>query len=162
MFYKENNKTLYRGIKIPYSCLLFYERAKGKIILSSSFMSTTENIIAALKFSCRKNSEELYKANHLFSVIFFIDNKWENKWISNGINIKNISIYKKEKEILFQPFSFFRLKDISINLENYTADIFLETIGKTEILEEKLKNGDEIVYNESKNIIEVINYINTV
>ena len=162
MFYEENNKTLYRGIKMPYSCLLFYERAKGKIIVFSSFMSTTENIIAAIKFSGRKNSIELYEANRLFSVIFFIDNKWENNWISNGINIQNISNYKKEKEILFQPFSFFYLKDVSINFENYTVDIFLETIGKTEILEEKLKNYKDIEYNKSKNIIEVINEINTV
>ena len=161
MFYKENNKTLYRGIKMPYSCLLFYERAKGKIIVFSSFMSTTENIIAAIKFSGRKNSIELYEANRLFSVIFFIDNKWENNWISNGINIKNESNYKKEKEILFQPFSFYLVKDVNIDLENYKADIYLDTIGKTQILEENLNNNSEIVYIYSKNVIEVINHLKT-
>ena len=94
--------------------------------------------------------------------MFFINNKWENNWISNGIRIENESKYKKEKEILFQPFSFYLVKDVSINLENYTADIYLDTVGKNEILEESLNNSSEIIYNNAKNIIEVINYLNTV
>ena len=32
-YFNENEVTLYRGIKIPYSCLLPYERAIGKIII---------------------------------------------------------------------------------------------------------------------------------
>ncbi len=42
-----------------------------------------------------------------------------------------------------------------IDLENYTADIYLETIGKKEILEEKIKLGKEIKYNEKEKIIEI-------
>ena len=155
MFYQENNKTLYRGVKLPYSSLLLYERAKGKIVLFSSFTSASESIFCAKRFCGRENSKELYEANCLFSVILLINNKWENKWISNGINIQKESKYKKEKEILFQPFSFYLLKDVNINLENYTADIYLDTIGKTEILEEKLKDNIDIEYNYSKNIIEI-------
>ena len=162
MFYTKNNQTLYRGIKLPYSSLLPYERAKGKIILFSSFTSTSESIFYAKRFSGRDNSKELYQANNLFSVIFLIENKWENNWISNGINIEYVSKYKKEKEILFQPFSFYLVKDVNIDLENYTADIYLDTVGKTEILEENLKNNSEIVYNKSKNTIEIINYLSTV
>ena len=40
------------------------------------------------------------------------------------------SEYKEEKEILYQPFSFYYVKDVKINHENYTADIYLETIGR--------------------------------
>ena len=104
MFYKKNNQTLYRGIKLPYSSLLPYKRAKGLIILFSSFTSTSESIISAKKFCERDHSKELYEANCFFSVKFLINNKWEKNWISNGINIKNESKYKYEKEIIFQPF----------------------------------------------------------
>ena len=45
------------------------------------------------------------------------------------------------------------MKDIKIDYNNYTADIYLETIGKTEIFEEKLKDGKNIVFNKSKNIM---------
>ena len=97
-----------------------------------------------------------------FQVLFLINNKWESNWISNGIDIKNESKYKKEKEILFLPFSFYLVKDVYIDLENYTADIYLDTVGKTEILEKNLNSSSEIIYNKSKNIIEIMNYLNAV
>ena len=155
-FYTRNNANVYRGIKIPYSCLLPYIRAKGKIIILSSFTSTSESKEKALSFSGRKKSVELYKTNLLFSVLFIIKNIWNKNWISNGINIQKESVYN-EKEILYQPFSFFFVSDVKIDLKNYTADIYLETIGKTQILEKEIKKGKEIIYNESKKIVEIKN-----
>ena len=70
-----------------------------------------------------------------------------------GINVQEESAYD-EKEILFQPFSFYFVRKIDINKENYTADIYLETIGKTEILEEKIKKGKKILYNDNSKIME--------
>jgi serine/threonine protein kinase len=153
-FFKKDKTTIYRGARIPYSCLLPYIRAKGKIIVLSSFTSTSESKKKALSFSGRNNSVQLFKTNLLFSVLFIIKNIWKNNWISNGINIQNESVYK-EKEILYLPFSFYYLSDIKINLQKYTADIYLETIGKTQILEEEIKKGKEIVYNELEKIVEV-------
>ena len=153
MYYNDNNKILYRGIKIPYSNLLPYERARGKIIILSPFTSATENKEVALVFAKRKKSQEIYKENLLFSVLYIIKNKWENNWISNGIKIQDNSVYKKEKEILFQPFSFYYVDKVDINLSKYTADIYLETMGKTEIFEEKLAKGKELFYDGYENII---------
>ncbi len=83
-------------------------------------------------------------------------NPEHKNWISNGVDIQNISAFKGEKEILFQPFSFFRLEDYKINYEDFTVDIHMSTVGKCEILEDMIKNvknGNEIVYNEGLNII---------
>ena len=153
MFFNDNNKILYRGIQIPYSNLLPYERARGKIIILSSFTSTSENKEVALKFAERKNSKKLYQEKLLFSVLYIIKNKWEKNWISNGINIQNISKYKKEKEVIFLPFSFYYVEKVDINLSKYTADIYLETMGKTEIFEEKLVKEKELFYDGYENII---------
>jgi len=153
-FFKKNETTVYRGATIPYSCLLPYIRAKGKIIVLTSFTSTSESKNKALSFSIRNNSVKLFKTNLLFSVLFIIKNIWKENWISNGINIQNESVYK-EKEILYLPFSFYYVSDIKINLKNYTADIFLETIGKTQILEEEIKKGKEISYNELEKTVEI-------
>ena len=73
-YFNEKEVTLYRGIKIPYSCLLPYERAIGKIIILTAFTSTSESKSKVIKFSGRNNSVELYKTNQLFSVIFYIKN----------------------------------------------------------------------------------------
>ena len=67
----------------------------------------------------------------------------------------DVSRYKREQEILYQPFSFYLVKEVKINRENYTADIYLETIGKEEILEEEIKVGKIIEYNQNKKIMEV-------
>ena len=47
------------------------------------------------------------------------------------------------------------MRDVQIDLTNYTADIYLDTIGKKEILEEKIKIGKEIEYNPKEKIMQV-------
>ena len=154
--YFDLDKTdIYGGMKLPFSNVLAYERAKGKIIVLSAFTSTYQELIFAQRYSGRKHSISLYEGNLKFSVIFIIKNNLKKKWISNGIRIYDVSQYKKDKEILFQPFSFYYVRDVQISQKDFTADIYLETIGKKEILEEKIKLGKEIKYNEKENIMEV-------
>ena len=155
MYYDTNKGEVTRGIKIPYSCLLPYERAKGKIILLSGFTSTSLEENQAKNFSGRNQAKEQYKTRLIFSVIFYITNHFKNNWISNGVNIENESAFKIEKEILYQPFSFYYVRDVQINLDEFSADIYLETIGKYEILEEKIKMGKNIEYNEKEKVIQI-------
>ena len=139
---------------MTYSSLLPYERAKGKVILLSSFTSTTEDVTIAEKFSGRKNTKSLYNTRKRFSVILIIKNYYKKDWVPNGVNIQKLSVYD-EKEILYQPFSFYFVRNVEIDPKNYKADIYLETIGKQEILEEKIKIGKEIKYNEKEKIMQV-------
>ena len=154
-FFINDGVTLYRGIQIPYSSLLPYERAKGKIIILTAFTSSSENLEKAENFAMKKKSSDLYKKKLLFSVIYYIKNTWKENLISNGINIQELALYKNEKEILIQPFSFYHVKNVEIDHKLYTANIFLEIIPKTHILEEEIKKGKNIIYNEDKNIIEI-------
>ena len=155
--YINEKRTIFRGIKIPYTSLLEYERAINKIIIFSAFTSTSEEKEFALNWASRKDSKELFEANKLFSIIYYITNLYENEWISNGINVQELAQYKNEKEYVFQPFSFYYVEKVNINLKKYTADIYLKTIGKTEILEEKIRLGKIIEYNKEKNIIQIKN-----
>ena len=75
--------------------------------------------------------------------------------ISNGINVQEEAVFKKEREILYQPFSFYFVRDVQIDYTNCSADIYLETIGKTEILEEQIKKGLNIEYNPQLNIMQI-------
>ena len=142
---------------MTYSNLLPIERAKGKIILLSGFTFASQDESLAIKLSGRDNTQSLYKTNLKFSVVFIIRNYYNKNWISNCINIRKDSFYKNEKEILFQPFSFYYVRDVQIDNKNYMADIYLDTIGKTEILEEKIREGKEIEFNPKLKIMEVKN-----
>ena len=155
MYCKENGKIFFSGVKIPYTSLLPYERAIGKKIFFQTFTSTSEKEKVALSFSGRNNSKKSYMFYLKFSVIYHIINLYKNNWISNGINIQNESLYRNEKEFVFLPFSFYFVKDVKINTFDYTADIYLETIGKKEILEEQIQNGKEIEYNIEENIMKI-------
>ena len=155
MFYTKNKEEVYRGVQLTYTNLLPYERAKGQIILLSSFTSTSECELIAQSWAGRGEESKIYNKNLKFSVVFNIKNFFGNaNWISNGINIQNVAV-QNEREILYQPFSFYYLRDVQIDMKNYKADIFLETIGKTEILEEQVKNGKSLEYNRKMNIMEV-------
>ena len=157
MYCKEDKKNIYRGIKMPFSCLLPYIRADKKIILLSSFTSTSEDEQVAKNWAGRKDPRKLYENSLKFSVVYYIINRYKNNWIPNGINVQKEAQYKKEKEYLYQPFSFYFVRDVQIDYVNYQADIYLETIGKTEILEEKKKKGKEIEYNQKENIMQIKN-----
>ena len=155
-----DERNFYRGVKMFYSDLLAYERAKGKIIFFSAFETSygdiaTEDKEVAKRWAGRSNSKSLYTINLKFSVIFIIKNNNKKSWISNGIKISDISSYKSEKQILYLPFSFYYVNDVKIDIENYLADIYLETIGKNEILEEKIKLGKEIEYNEMEGMMQI-------
>ena len=157
---KENKfckqKILYRGFHISYYSLLSFKRAIGKIVTFHNFISTCEDERVANAFSQRKDSINLYKYNFLFSAKFILENNYKNNSIPNGINITDLSVYR-ENEYLFLPFSFYYLKNVIINIKNYTADVYLETIGKTEILEEQIKREKEIKYDEINKIMKVNN-----
>ena len=147
-YYKEDNKILFRGTRMDFSSLLAYERAIGKIILLTSFTSMSQEKEKAVKFSIKKYN------NSKFSVLYYVTNIYKEKWISNGVDIKDVSKYKNEKEVLFQPFSFYIIKDVKIDLVNMKGEIYLQTIGKKEILEKEIQKGKHVSYNEVLNIVE--------
>ena len=153
MFCIEDKKKIYSGIKLPYSKILSYEKVKDEIITFPHFISTTEDEFLAKNWARRGDSIELYNETLHFSVIFIITNIYNNNWISNAINIQNLSDYKGDKGILFLPFSFFRVKEVNVDINNYTADIHLETVGKNEILETQIKKGKQIQYNSELNVM---------
>ena len=152
--YIKENRNFYRGVKMPYSSILPYIRVKGKVIILSSFMAASEEKSIAEKFAGREKSSNIYKTNLYFSVIFYINNIYKNGWIPSMISIpKHI---EKDDFKIFLPFTFYYVKDVKIDTKKYTSDIYLETIGKTEILEEKIKMGKKVEYDEKENIIKII------
>ena len=150
--YLRKEMTLYRGLTLDYNNLILYEKSKGKIILIPAFSSCCELKEIAKYFGMANE-----KSNSMFSVMFNIKVNQKENWISNGINIQKISYFKEEKEIIIQAFSFFYVRDVQIDVNKRTAEIYLETIGRKEILEKKIKNGKDIEYNEIENIMQIKN-----
>lgn len=54
---------------------------------------------------------------------------------------------------IFPFFSFFKIINVEINKEVKNAKIILNSIGRTQILEEHLENLNDILYDSNLNII---------
>ena len=157
LYQKRNNEIFYRGLRGSYTYLLSILREKGKIITFPYIISSSTNKKIAESFSHRKSSLNEYRNTLDFSIIFVIRNIMKANWISNAINVSEYSDYYDEQEFLFLPYSFFYVKDVKVDIKNFIADIYLDTIGRTEILEEQIKKGKQIFYNEKENIMQIKN-----
>jgi len=168
---KKNETLLYRGLKMSYINLSFYERNQNKVITLPSFTSCSTNkeigeIFSGRRKYCQDNYKSYYysledrKKNKLFSVLITINYNYKKEWEPNAISIKTLSEYKNENEYIFPPFSFFKIIKIDIDFENYMADITLESIGKKAILEKVIQEDKIILYNEKDKIMEEKNQKN--
>ena len=88
-------------------------------------------------------------------MIYTINIAPKKEWIAQAFNISNISHFKNEKEILFQPFCFFKIINVQTDLQNNRCSISLDLIGKKEIWEKKLNNCSAIKYQKSDNFMEL-------
>lgn len=147
-YFLKKNK-LYRGIKIPFSEVLPYQRAVDKIIVFTGFTSTSEEYGSAEGWAKRRESSK----DKQFSVMFYIDNDYYDNKFSNCINVQKIAQYNDEKEILFQAFTFYLVKKVKIDMQKKEADIYLKTIRKTHILEEEMKKGKSFEYDKKNKML---------
>ena len=150
--YFTDNILLFRGAKTNYTNLLPYERAIGKVITISNFNSTSKSKLLAEKWSGRDNSRNIFLYNKKFSVIYIIKNV-VNKSIPCGVNIEKISSFGSEEEILFLPFSFYLVKNVKFDYEEFSVDIELEVLLRKEILEYEIKKGKQVNYDNIQKLI---------
>jgi len=155
---KGNKKTniLYRGIYINFDDALSYQIQEEKIISFQTFLSTTLSEKVAKKYS----KEETYtleerKEKSMISTIIEINHIWKDELFPLCFDISEISQFKHEIEFLFPPYTFFRVKNFDLNLDNHTLRLKLESLGKKEILEYPIKAGKKPKLNEEQDIIEV-------
>ena len=144
---------LYRGVLLEYSYILKYLKNIGNIITIPSFFSTSYDLDIAKEFA--HYNEPKQNRNNLFSVIYIVTVEPKNNWIAQGFSINELSHYEKEKEILFQPFCFFKIANIVVNTDKNICNIYLNLIGKKEIWEQSMNNTSSVFYLENENVVEL-------
>ena len=125
-YYKWETQQLYMGDNLSLSELLQFIRIKG-IISFSKFLMFYEDKKLAEEISHRNDSINYYKTEQKFSVLFIINKDPEETHIYYGLNIEKFND-KNNKGVLIMPYRFFEFKKIEINLQEYTANIYLRTI----------------------------------
>ena len=121
--------------------LLYYEAEKNQLICYPSFTSTSLDKNIAIGFS--KDN----KLEYQYETIITINYNYNEGFIPTAVEIYDISQLKYEKECIFLPYSFFKIKNVEIDHINKKGTIELDSIGRKAIFEEKLKDGKKLEYN---------------
>ena len=148
---------------MSYINLSFYERNINNIITLPSFTSCSSNQTIAEVFSGRRRMIdyedhffpiEKRKECGYFSIFITINYIYKNGWEPSAYKISHLSEYQNEEEVIFLPFSFFKIKKVDINFDTYEANITMKNIGKKCLLEKKIQEENIIVYNENEKILQ--------
>ena len=149
----DSGYTFYKGMELNIIDLLEYLKNRDYKITFPYFFTISERKEFAEIISKRNNSESQRISKEIYSVIMEIKYLYDDGYEPCIYNLRNLCQYPDEEEFIILPFTFLTLKKITINSKNLTADLELEVIGKTEILEEKIKESKSIEYDINSNIM---------
>ena len=144
---------LYKGIKLDFINLLEFINNDKLIISFAHFLMISPRKELALLKSERNQTLTDRKNQNLFSVILNIEYYYDNNYEPSIYDINELMPYPDEEEFIALPFTFFEVKRIEYNTKNMDADIYLNVVGKSEILENKIKKGKKLVYDMNRKIM---------
>ena len=143
----------YKGIQLSIFNLFEFIKNEGLLISFSHFMMISSKKDLAL-LNSQRNLHSMYrKDKSLFSAILNIDYLFDDGYEPSIFDLSNIIPFPDEEEYIVLPFTFFYVKSIKYDVLKMNVDINLQVIGKFEILEEKVKNGKKIIYDDKSNAI---------
>lgn len=142
----------YYGEQLSVIDVLEFLKNKSLFITFPYFLRMTTNkkfveLITKNKINKKEKEKDIY------SVIIQIDYLYDDGYEPCVFDLRELAQYPDEEEYILFPFTFLYLKNIVIDSKKLTADIHLEIIGKSEILEFQIKNGKSIHYDKQKNIM---------
>lgn len=146
----DHGKIFYKGLQLNIVEVLEFLKNINLLITFPYFLTMTTKINYAELSSKRKNNK---KDNNLFSVIMKIEYLHDEGYEPSAFDLSDLSQYPDEEDYYLLPFTFLYLKNIAFDLENLNADINLEIIGKSEVLEKEIKKGHKIEFNNNEHII---------
>ena len=133
-----------------------------KIFLSENAVSELSHIdgeiykaIINVKTFFSNTYLNLLDLNDLYDCKIYINYVCQKNWKTNCFSVSKGIMGFPEK--IFNLFSFFKVKEVKIDENNKSAEIFLDSIGKKEILENGIWNQKKkIHYNSNENLFELI------
>ena len=149
----KSSKTFYRGLQLNLVDVLELLKNRNFKITFPYFVSITTNKDFAEISSKINIPDNVRKAKGFYSVIMKINYSFKDGYESCIIDLTDLAQYPDEKEYILIPFTFMNLSKIQIDSNKFIANIELEIIGKKEILEYKIKENKEILFDKLENII---------
>jgi hypothetical protein len=122
----KSTKTFYRGTQLNIIDVLEYLKNIQSSIIFPYFLSMTTKKNLAEKFSKRNISGEERKQKEIFSVIFQIEYIYKANEQPCAFELKDLSPNPAEDEHILLPFTFLKVKSVTIDSNKFLAYIVLE------------------------------------
>ena len=153
---KSNDKKLKRALGMKKSDLYLYKACEGDIIILPGFTSTSKKLLMDRLRTFvgnygYKHGEGILE--YVEMIISFNNNSFNDEIIA--INVSDISSQPYEQEILFPPFSFFKINKVIFRAGTFSQphQIFVEGIKKKYNIESRIKKDRKAYYDSKLNCI---------
>ena len=147
---------LYKGMKLDTINLFEYIKNEGFVISFSNFISITSKKELAELNSERNIPLNNRKSKNLFSVMITFNYLHDEGFTPSIFDLSELIPYPDEEEFIALPFTFFHLVKVKIDKSKMNVDIEMTVIGKFGFLEERVRMGKKVYFNEKKFIMESI------
>ncbi len=145
-----NEITLYKGMQLNIIDLFEFIKNEKLFIAFPYFMMLTSKKELAEVNSKRNLNLIQRKDKNIFSVILNIKYLHGDEYKPSIFDLIDLLPYPDEEEFIVLPFTFFYIEKIKIDEKYMNVDIDMNVIGKSEILEEKIKLGQRIMYEKER------------
>lgn len=148
-----SGRLFFKGMRLEIVEVLEFLKNRNLKITFPYFFSIVDNRDIVEFISKRNLTEKERKNKGFYSVILSIYYLHDDGFEPCIIDLKDLAQYPDEEQYIVLPFTFMKIKKITIDSKKYIADIDLEIVGKKEILEYKIKEKKEIEFDDKNNIM---------
>ena len=151
----DTNMKLYRGFSIKKTDIFLYKACEGDIMCYPSFLSMTTDKTVAKNFI--KDDDEITDLKKMCSCLIKLDYNIKEGCKEQGADISSYSNYD-EKEILFPPFSFFKIEKVKCDKNKHEGTkknpfkINLKIINRDFYLDRAIFEKKDFIYDRKNNI----------
>ena len=151
-----SGSQLYKGMKLDTINLFEYIKNEGFVISFSNFIPITSKKELAELNSERNIPLNNRKNKNLFSVMITFNYLHDEGFTPSIFDLSELIPYPDEEEFIALPFTFFHLVKVKIDESKMNVDIEMTVIGKFGFLEERVRMGKKLYFNEKKFIMESV------
>ena len=148
------SKKLYRAELIKKTDIYLFKICEGNIICYPKFLSVSEKKEEAIKFFYEDKNTDLEK---MCCSLIIIEYNINEGCKEQAASIEKYSVYDYEKEILFPPFSFFKIEKVYCDQNYYkgiTSQPFvieLKVINRDFYIDQAILRNQKFIYDRKDN-----------
>ena len=146
-------QTFFKGKLLNLLTILEFLKNKETLITFPYFFNFTINKEFAELTSKRYYYDGKKKDNELYSVMMKFDYLHDDGYEPSIFQLKYLMQYPEEEDYILLPFTFLKITKVKIDSIKFIADIDLSIVGKLNILENDIRKGKNLEYDDQNHLM---------